>query len=454
MRSQNSELNAPSKKIRKYNEEFIKYGLTFCVVDDEERPICVIFNEKLANESMKPAKLKRYLETKHKELKNKHADFFQRPAENLNIHSANLKKFTTIPQKSLLASLEVSYLKRKTMKPHTIGESLILPAATKMTSIMHGDKYGNELKTISSSRDTVSRWISEMSRNIESEVIKCKENSSVFALQLDETTDITKISQLIIYVRFIFNEDITETCFFMLQKFGRKNNWRKNIRTLTGSNKGLRGLIHKVAPHIIFNHCMIHRQALVAKDMDEELHNILQDAVSSIDYIKCHSLNSRLFSILCYEMGSTYERLLLHTEVSWLSRGKILRRIFDLRNEVYMFLSEKRHRLGSYYINEVWLGKLSYLELARRLAEGDLGLRRPLRVLSLTPTHRRIRMGWCRARGNWTAAKGNQVVFNDESRFNLSSDVNGVRVWRPRGECLNPAFALQRHTAPWCDGMG
>ncbi|GFX13068.1 transposable element Tcb2 transposase [Trichonephila clavipes] len=23
-----------------------------------------------------------------------------------------------------------------------------------------------------------------------------------------------------------------------------------------------------------------------------------------------------------------------------------------------------------------------------------------------------------------------------------------VRVWRPRGECLNPAFALQRHTAP------
>ncbi|GFV03183.1 hypothetical protein TNCV_4017801 [Trichonephila clavipes] len=59
--SQNSDLNAPSKKIRKYNEEFIKYGVTFCVVDDEERPICVICNEKLANASMKPAKLKRHL---------------------------------------------------------------------------------------------------------------------------------------------------------------------------------------------------------------------------------------------------------------------------------------------------------------------------------------------------------------------------------------------------------
>ncbi|GFT38951.1 transposable element Tcb2 transposase [Trichonephila clavipes] len=41
----------------------------------------------------------------------------------------------------------------------------------------------------------------------------------------------------------------------------------------------------------------------------------------------------------------------------------------------------------------------------------------------------------------------NQVVFNDESRFNLSSDDNRVRVWRPRGERLNPTFALQRHTA-------
>ncbi|GFT37544.1 zinc finger MYM-type protein 6 [Trichonephila clavipes] len=79
-----------------------------------------------------------------------------------------------------------------------------------------------------------------------------------------------------------------------------------SVAALTGSNKGFRGLIQKVAPHMVFNHCMIHRQALVAKDMDEDLHNILQDAVSSSNHIKCNSLNSRLFSILCYEMGSTH----------------------------------------------------------------------------------------------------------------------------------------------------
>ncbi|GFX07693.1 hypothetical protein TNCV_4159621 [Trichonephila clavipes] len=37
---------------------------------------------------------------------------------------------------------------------------------------------------------------------------------------------------------------------------------------------------------------------------------------------------------------------------------------------------------------------------------------------------------------------------SDESRFNLSSNDNRVRVWRPHGERLNSVFALQRYTTP------
>ncbi|GFU63862.1 6-phosphogluconate dehydrogenase, decarboxylating [Trichonephila clavipes] len=47
-----------------------------------------------------------------------------------------------------------------------------------------------------------------------------------------------------------------------------------------------------------------------------------------------------------------------------------------------------------------------------------------------------------------TAVEWSQVVFSDESRFNLSIDDNLVHMWRPRGERLNPAFALQRYTSP------
>ncbi|GFY03104.1 transposable element Tc3 transposase [Trichonephila clavipes] len=50
---------------------------------------------------------------------------------------------------------------------------------------------------------------------------------------------------------------------------------------------------------------------------------------------------------------------------------------------------------------------------------------------------------WCHSQPDLTATKWNKVVFINESRFNLNSNDIRVRVWRPRGECLNSAFTLQ-----------
>ncbi|GFY18682.1 transposable element Tcb1 transposase [Trichonephila clavipes] len=40
-----------------------------------------------------------------------------------------------------------------------------------------------------------------------------------------------------------------------------------------------------------------------------------------------------------------------------------------------------------------------------------------------------------------------------ESKFNLNSDDNRVRVWRPHGKRLSPAFALQRHAVRTAGAM-
>ncbi|GFV02877.1 uncharacterized protein TNCV_3610061 [Trichonephila clavipes] len=76
-------------------------------------------------------------------------------------------------------------------------------------------------------------------------------------------------------------------------------------------------------------------------------------------------------------------------------------------------------------------GYCVFRTIRRRLAEGHSRSLRPFSVLPLTPTHRRLCLEWCHARGNWTAVEWKQVVFSDESRFNLSSCNNRVRVWRP-----------------------
>ncbi|GFV40904.1 transposable element Tcb2 transposase [Trichonephila clavipes] len=46
--------------------------------------------------------------------------------------------------------------------------------------------------------------------------------------------------------------------------------------------------------------------------------------------------------------------------------------------------------------------------IRKRLAKGHLGSWRPKRVLPLTPTLRRLRLEWCRAREHWTTAEWNQ----------------------------------------------
>jgi hypothetical protein len=73
--------------------------------------------------------------------------------------------------KALLASFEVSYFIAKNKKRHTIGETLLLPAAMKMCEIMHGEKYGEALKTIPLSNNTVLQRIESMSEDIKEQLL-------------------------------------------------------------------------------------------------------------------------------------------------------------------------------------------------------------------------------------------------------------------------------------------
>lgn len=103
---------------------------------------------------------------------------------------------------------------------------------------------------------------------------------------------------------------------------------------LTGSKKGFRAKVNEISSSILFTHCMIYREALLSKKLEPFVNEVLQDAIRAINFIKSKALNSRLFTILCNEMGSNHTKLLLHTEVRWLSRGKILLRIIELKDEI------------------------------------------------------------------------------------------------------------------------
>ncbi|KAJ7986728.1 hypothetical protein DPEC_G00342900 [Dallia pectoralis] len=102
---------------------------------------------------------------------------------------------------------------------------------------------------------------------------------------------------------------------------------------MTGRVKGLIAQIKKVNSDVQWNHCIIHREALASKRMSPELHEVLNDAVKVINFVESRPLNHRLFERLCHDSGAEHQRLLLHTDVRWLSKGKALQRLLELRNE-------------------------------------------------------------------------------------------------------------------------
>ena len=130
---------------------------------------------------------------------------------------------------------------------------------------------------------------------------------------------------------------------------------------MAGKHKGFLARVLQVAPGINFTHCIIHRENFASKTLDPDLKSVLDAAIKIVNFIKLRPLQSRLFTTLCHEMGSHHKSLLLHSEVRWLSSGKVLTRLYELRDEVYLFFMDRKHKLASNLIDPDWIVKLLYL---------------------------------------------------------------------------------------------
>ena len=386
------EQEGPSAKKKKknafnrlYNAEYLRYGFIATGASHAPSPLCVVCSHTLANSAMVPAKLIRHLESHHPTLKNKPLEFFERKKQEMVGQQRDiLKPTSSTNDKALTASYKVAHRIAKAKKPYTVGEELILPAAKDICREVLGEAAVKKIKQVPLSASTVTRRIEDMAKDIEAQLLERIQKSPWYAIQLDESTDVDNRATLLVYVRYVYEEDVHEDmlCVQLLSTnttaeelfkalndyMSGKLDWSFCVGVCTDGAAAMVGRLHglcarikEVAPGCESTHCVIHREMLASRKMSPELNSVLSDVVKVINYIKAHALNSRLFEQLCEEMEADHKRLLLHTEVRWLSRGRSLTRVYELREPLQRFLSEKKSPLAAHFSDEEWLAKLAYL---------------------------------------------------------------------------------------------
>ncbi|XP_042206651.1 general transcription factor II-I repeat domain-containing protein 2-like, partial [Homarus americanus] len=228
----------------------------------------------------------------------------------------------------------------KNSKPFSEGE-FIKECMIDSASILCPDKK-NQFENVCLSRRTIVRRVENIA---ESMYLQFKEKVRTFeyySLALDESCHVRDTAQLLIFIRGITKYfEITEEMVSMQSLKG----------TTTGED-----LLEAV------NNCLLKLGVEWNK-----LVNVTTDGgpnmtvVKVVNYIRARGLNHRQFITLLEDLESDHTDVLYHTNVRWLSLGKILKRVWELKEESGLFLDMKQNAIDFPQLNdEKWLSDFAF----------------------------------------------------------------------------------------------
>lgn len=133
---------------------------------------------------------------------------------------------------------------------------------------------------------------------------------------------------------------------------------------MAGRNEGFAGHLLQHNFNIYLFHCIIHQQALFTNNLNmSETMEIVTKIINKIRGGN-NALNHRKFKSFMEEINAEYGDLILFTEVRWLSKGRCLERLYNLRNDVILFFEKNPSYETNGLINVLkdFLLEFSFLE--------------------------------------------------------------------------------------------
>ncbi|CAH2001329.1 unnamed protein product [Acanthoscelides obtectus] len=221
----------------------------------------------------------------------------------------------------LKVSFEIAFMIAKQKIPNNIGEELITPCVLGATQIL-GEDAEQKMKSISLSNTTVKHRIDDIAADIKSQIINKIKLSPFFAISI--------IQEEIFYSQWLTAGTTSEDIFNSISNFVVKNylDWKEFIGLCTdgapawigytlcysSASFGFQNIATEITPDfgVGYKHCKLHQeQRFEQPDLD-----------------------------------SDHKVLLFHTDVRWLSKGNMLVRLFELNEEVVLFLEFRENTIS------------------------------------------------------------------------------------------------------------
>ncbi|XP_069486307.1 general transcription factor II-I repeat domain-containing protein 2-like [Ambystoma mexicanum] len=243
----------------------------------------------------------------------------------------------------------------------------------------------SDISDVQLGANTMARRVSALSANVMGQLEKDLSICSFFSIQCDESVDASDTAQLALFARMVFEDFTNKEEFLTLLPLKSttsgvdiynevKNYFVKTkiplnklvaITTdgapaMTGRHSGFVACCKADPdfPPLLHYHCIIHHQAICAKVMGFD--HVMAPVVRIINSICAKAKQHRMFKIFLEELSAAHSNLLLHTEIRWLSRGKILRRFLSLLPEIKDFMRSRNEDI-SQLCSISWLLDLAFL---------------------------------------------------------------------------------------------